>query len=89
MPLTALIFSALAAERHAGQQHQRRRVAPGRRAPKIFDLVLYNHEHDTVPIRLAELGGLVDAVIFAQTAFTFSSGARPAAPSVSCVWHGF
>ena len=46
-----------------------------RRPAKIIDLALYNHEHDTVPIRVAELGDVVDAMVFVQTAFTFSSGA--------------
>lgn len=41
----------------------------------VFDLVLYNHENDMVPLRIAELSKHVKAIIFAQTAFTFSSGA--------------
>jgi hypothetical protein len=76
MALPLLNFLALAADRRPGQQYQRRRGTTSTRAPGVFDLVLFNHEYDTVPIRLAELGGLVDAVIFAQTAFTFSSGER-------------
>jgi hypothetical protein len=48
--------------------------------PKVFDLVLFNHEHDLVPVRVAELGGVVDAIIFAQTAFTFNNGAPKETP---------
>ena len=60
----------------------------GRRAmsrPKIFDLVLFNHEHDMVPVRVRELGHVVDAIIFAQTAFTFSTGAPKATPFVAAI----
>jgi len=55
--------------------------------PKIFDLVLFNHEHDMVPVRVMELGSVVDAIIFAQTAFTFASGAPKQTPFVAAI-HG-
>jgi len=58
----------------------RRPIPTATAGPKVFDLVLYNHEHDMVPIRVAELGNMVNAIIFAQTTFTFSSGTPKETP---------
>ena len=80
--VTSAIGIAAAAselEHHNGNgKHRGGGAASGRRRPRIFDLVLYNHEHDMVPVRIAELGGVTDRIIFAQTAFTFANGSPKA-----------
>ena len=72
-----MLLAALTLAADTRHQSRRHRNHPPN-APKVFDLVLFNHEYDTVPLRIAELGKHVDAIIFAQTAFTFSSGAAKA-----------
>ena len=49
-------------------------------APRVFDLVLFSPQADLIVrrIREEEVGGAVDVMVFAQTAFQFVDGREPA-----------